>query len=127
MIKGIGAWLSSSWNNKCPRCRVGTLFVEPFVLLNPLHMPERCPHCSLKYEPEPGFYFGAMFISYILSSFVLLIVAAICVIYFGMTAEGMIGIVIIIGCIIYLKVLRLSRSVWIHITQKYDARFTVDK
>ncbi|KAA9338737.1 DUF983 domain-containing protein [Hymenobacter busanensis] len=27
-------------------------------------MPENCPVCGQAYEPEPGFYWGAMFISY---------------------------------------------------------------
>lgn len=115
--------ISSMWKNKCPRCRVGTLFVEPFVLAKPLNMPQRCVHCNLKFEPEPGFYFGAMFISYIISSFILLLVAGICVIYFDMTAEGMMVIVILIGAMMYLKLLRLSRSIWIHITERYDPTY----
>ncbi|GAA3917874.1 hypothetical protein GCM10022406_00750 [Hymenobacter algoricola] len=27
-------------------------------------MPAQCPVCGLAYEPEPGFYWGAMFVSY---------------------------------------------------------------
>lgn len=27
-------------------------------------MPARCPVCGQAYEPEPGFYWGAMFVSY---------------------------------------------------------------
>lgn len=27
-------------------------------------MPSHCPVCGQAYEPEPGFYWGAMFISY---------------------------------------------------------------
>ncbi|MDF7814703.1 DUF983 domain-containing protein [Hymenobacter sp. YC55] len=30
-------------------------------------MPERCPVCQVAYEPEPGFYWGAMFVSYAFS------------------------------------------------------------
>jgi hypothetical protein len=30
-------------------------------------MPARCPVCLVPYEPEPGFYWGAMFISYALN------------------------------------------------------------
>ncbi|TGE22483.1 DUF983 domain-containing protein [Hymenobacter aquaticus] len=30
-------------------------------------MPERCPVCGVAYEPEPGFYWGAMFVSYAFS------------------------------------------------------------
>jgi uncharacterized protein (DUF983 family) len=27
-------------------------------------MPEKCAHCGFKFEIEPGFYWGAMYISY---------------------------------------------------------------
>ena len=27
-------------------------------------MPAQCPVCAQSYEPEPGFYFGAMYISF---------------------------------------------------------------
>lgn len=30
-------------------------------------MHKHCPHCGASFEPEPGFYFGAMFVSYALS------------------------------------------------------------
>ena len=29
-------------------------------------MREECPHCQLKFEVEPGFFYGAMFLSYIM-------------------------------------------------------------
>jgi len=29
-------------------------------------MHEKCPHCGLKFEVEPGFFIGAMFVSYAL-------------------------------------------------------------
>jgi hypothetical protein len=27
-------------------------------------MNSHCPHCAVSLEPEPGFYYGAMFVSY---------------------------------------------------------------
>jgi Protein of unknown function (DUF983) len=30
-------------------------------------MNETCPNCGASFSPEPGFYFGAMFVSYGLS------------------------------------------------------------
>jgi len=30
-------------------------------------MPEYCPACGLKFEREPGFYFGAMYVGYAFS------------------------------------------------------------
>jgi uncharacterized protein (DUF983 family) len=53
---------------KCPRCHKGKLFVRqnPFNLKMLSKMPEKCSCCELLFEPEPGFYYGAMFVSYFL-------------------------------------------------------------
>lgn len=53
---------------KCPRCRQGDIF--KFPLFNVGHfwkMNAHCANCGMTFEPEPGFYFGAMFISYAFS------------------------------------------------------------
>lgn len=50
---------------RCPRCHEGHLFtysalnVTKFAL-----MPEQCPVCGQTFEPEPGFYFGSMYITF---------------------------------------------------------------
>ncbi len=113
------AWLKSSWRYTCPRCRQGQLFIEPFVLKKPLAMNETCSNCNLDFEPEPGFYFGAMFVSYIITSFLFLAVALFLVFKEGWSADGAMGIVLLIGAIIYLKILRLSRSLYIHMLVKF--------
>ncbi|WP_257883307.1 DUF983 domain-containing protein [Hymenobacter sp. DG01] len=58
---------------RCPRCHEGHLFTHSAA--NPVHfaeMPDRCPVCAQAYEPEPGFYWGAMFISYAFSTAIML-------------------------------------------------------
>ena len=53
---------------RCPRCHQGPLFSYPaYHLTKYAVMPERCPVCLVTYEPEPGFYWGAMFVSYAFS------------------------------------------------------------
>lgn len=50
---------------KCPRCHEGPLFLHSAA--NVAHfadMPAHCPVCQQTYEPEPGFYYGAMYISF---------------------------------------------------------------
>jgi uncharacterized protein (DUF983 family) len=52
-------------NARCPRCHEGRLFkYKWWNLLNFAQMHENCPHCDLRYEVEPGFFYGAMYISY---------------------------------------------------------------
>ncbi len=53
---------------RCPRCHEGQLFSHPaYNLTKFADMPTACPVCGQAYEPEPGFYFGAMFVSYAFS------------------------------------------------------------
>jgi uncharacterized protein (DUF983 family) len=114
--------LSSTFLYKCPKCRKGDLFAKPFHFKRPLDMPKRCEFCKQKFEPQPGYYFGAMFVSYILTSFLFLSIALSLIFYFGWSYNLTITIVIILGIILYFKVLRLSRSIWIHLDVKYDPR-----
>ena len=49
---------------RCPRCHQAPLFTYPATNLRHFTaMPAQCPVCGQSFEPEPGFYFGAMYIS----------------------------------------------------------------
>jgi len=112
--------LNSIFSKKCPRCRQTKLFAEPMMLNKPLEMNDRCTVCGQNFTPEPGFYYGAMFISYILSSFFFLFVAGVSIIYFDFTVEGAFGLILFFGAIMFLWLMRISRSLWIHFMIKYD-------
>lgn len=57
--------LSSFFSAKCPRCRTGNLFFFPFYHPTKFNKTkERCDFCDIKIEPEPGFFWGAMYFSY---------------------------------------------------------------
>ena len=111
--------MAAIWNYKCPRCREGNLFNQPFKIDDPLGMPYRCNVCGQRTEPEPGFYFGAMFISYGLSGILFLTLGGIMILGFGMTGRQTIISVVIVAVITFLLNLRLSRSIWIHLMVKY--------
>lgn len=50
---------------RCPQCREGKMFKYPFWRVDKFsEMHDNCPICGLRFEVEPGFWFGAMFISY---------------------------------------------------------------
>jgi uncharacterized protein (DUF983 family) len=51
-------------NCKCPRCRVGNVFNGATYSFKGDSMNIRCPHCDLKFEREPGYFYVAMFVSY---------------------------------------------------------------
>ena len=60
-----GTKLYSILRFKCPQCHEGDFFVaHPYNISKVGDTPERCPVCGLKYEKEPGFFQGAMYVSY---------------------------------------------------------------
>jgi uncharacterized protein (DUF983 family) len=104
---------------KCPKCRQGDLFLSPFNISKPIAMHEKCTNCNQDFEPEPGYYFGAMFISYIWTGWFCLFIVGIAMLIFGWSANQSIALLIGILVISYLWILRISRSMYIHLDVKY--------
>lgn len=62
---GKGSRFYSIFKMKCPRCQEGEFFVShPYDLKKAGDIHKNCPECGLKYSKEPGFYYGAMYVSY---------------------------------------------------------------
>jgi uncharacterized protein (DUF983 family) len=55
--------LGSIVRQRCPRCRMGSIFRYSIFRGFP-KMHERCPVCDLKFDREPGYFLGAMYVSY---------------------------------------------------------------
>ena len=51
---------------KCPRCRQGDIFSGKMYSLTFRGQVtnEFCPHCNLRFEREPGYFYVSMFVSY---------------------------------------------------------------
>ncbi len=49
---------SAIFHMRCPKCREGQVFAARFA------MNDRCPDCDLLFMREPGYFTGAMYISY---------------------------------------------------------------
>ena len=120
-------YLISCVKYMCPRCRSFKMFKDPFEISKPLEMHEKCEVCNQKFEPEPGFYFGAMFISYIISGFGILIPGLLLVFYFKWSVGATMALIIFVAIISGLKLMRFSRSLWIHFIVKYDENFARSK
>jgi uncharacterized protein (DUF983 family) len=110
---------------KCPRCQQGDLFPTPtFSFRAPFMMPEQCPNCQQSYMPEPGFYYGAMFISYIFMGWFCLFF----VMFFHWILDWSISrsfmLLIAVCALIFVYVFRLARSIWINLMVKYDPTAT---
>src|ERR1700674_1740133 len=57
------ATLGDVLHQRCPRCRQGRIFRYSIFRGFP-KMHERCPVCDLKFDREPGYFLGAMYVSY---------------------------------------------------------------
>ncbi|WP_443938928.1 DUF983 domain-containing protein [Pedobacter sp. MW01-1-1] len=49
---------------KCPRCRKGDIFTGKAYSLKLQKTNILCPHCGLKFEREPGYFYVAMYVAY---------------------------------------------------------------
>lgn len=109
-------------NYKCPRCRKGDLFLSPFNIHSPLAMNDRCSYCRQSFMPEPGYYYGAMFISYIWTAFASLGIVGLCLFVFGWSVNASMTFLIFIGIVSFFWVLRISRSMYIHLDVRYNEK-----
>jgi uncharacterized protein (DUF983 family) len=67
--------MGSILRQRCPRCRAGNIFRYSIFRGFP-KMHDRCPVCDLKFEREPGYFLGAMYVSYALGLVTVTIFAA---------------------------------------------------
>jgi uncharacterized protein (DUF983 family) len=113
--------LSNIFRLKCPRCQQGDLFeTHSFSFQKPFDMPKECARCRQSYWPEPGFYYGAMFISYIFMGWFCLGFVALFHWVFMFSINTSFLILIALCAFGFVYVFRLARSIWIHLTVKYD-------
>lgn len=116
-------------SNKCPRCHQGDVFVNsnPYKLKTLFLMHETCDHCGLKYDREPGFFFGAMFVSYALAAGWFMVWYAIQNFFLNLdTFEFAVGLVLSIVIMSPLS-LRWSRIIWMNFFYSYDKSFIKEK
>ena len=85
-------------------------------------MPGRCPHCDLNLMPEPGYYYGAMFISYIFTGWLFIGIIAILHWVLDWSLVASFGALLLFILIFFVYFFRLSRSLWINMNVKYDPK-----
>lgn len=108
-------------NNKCPRCHEGNFFEtsNPYNLHSFGRLNDRCPVCNEDFRREPGYYFGATYVSYALTvGFGIGLFLLLCVVF---SVEVVPFIITLTTLLILLLPIfyRLSRIIWIHFFVKY--------
>ena len=121
--KGSKAY--SIFNFKCPKCHEGDLFeTTTFSFQKSFEMPDKCPHCGTSYWPEPGFYYGAMFISYIFMGW--FCIGFVALLHWGLGWSTAASFALLIGvvAVFFVYIFRLARAIWINIVYKYDPKLS---
>ena len=99
----------------CPRCRSGRIFAGR------LRMNTRCPVCNERFERAPGYFVGAMYVSYAISIVVLGVLFAI--LRFGVVPSWPLERVLIVALAAYLlfvaPIFRWSRIIWIYLGERF--------
>jgi hypothetical protein len=84
-------------------------------------MHSACPHCKQSFEPEPGFYFGAMFVSYGINTALFIASwVALLFIYPNYSLGLLLGILVAVVLLSLPFSFRLSRSIWLAIFVRFD-------
>lgn len=103
--------------NKCPKCYKGQVFnTKNLLSFKPAVMQESCTHCHHTFNKEPGFYWGAMYVSYGLATLEMAIVYAICL-ALGANAVDVKNLVISILTVLVLFPFnfRMARLIWLYL------------
>lgn len=117
-----GSKFYSIFKFKCAHCHEGEFFVDrnPYNLRYVGDILEKCPVCQRRYSPEPGFYYGAMYVSYALgvAMFVTVYVAT-AVLY--PEAPMWLYISLIFGSLIFFGpyLYALSKTIWANLFFTY--------
>ena len=119
-----GSKLYSILTGTCPKCQNESMYLDKNMLHlgSILKMNEHCSHCGLKYQIEPSFFYGAMYVSYGLNVGVGIAAFIIAFVIFGSSLK--VAFIAIIASLILLFpfILRLSRNIYINMFVSYDPK-----
>ena len=106
---------------KCPKCKKGKMFnnLGNLLLFRMSKMNTICNVCNFKFEKEPGFFFGAMFVRYALVAAEM--IATIILFKFLLDFSYVNVLFITISTAVLLSTInfRISRSIWIYMFYNY--------
>ena len=119
-----GSKLYSILTGTCPKCQNESMYLDK----NPLHfnkilkMHENCSHCGLRYQIEPSFFYGAMYVSYGLNVAVGIAAFLISFVLFGYSLKVAFIAIIVTLILLFPFVLRWSRNIYINMFVSYDPK-----
>lgn len=99
----------------------GNFVSHPYDLSKVGDIHEHCDKCGLKYEKEPGFYYGAMYVAYALGVALFVTFWVSFNLFFNNISLGwQIGSIIIGTIVLSPYIYALSKIIWANFFIKYD-------
>ena len=117
-----GSTLNSILTGTCPKCHEESMYVEknPYKLNTLYKMHETCSHCKTRYQIEPSFFYGAMYVGYGLTVAIGVAIFVTLNVIFGVAVLPTF-ISIIVGIILLTPVTsRTARNIYINMFIHYD-------
>ncbi|MBA0885115.1 DUF983 domain-containing protein [Flavobacterium undicola] len=116
-----GSKLNSILTGTCPKCQNESMYLDknPYNLLSTLKMHEKCSHCGLRYQIEPSFFYGAMYVSYGLNVAIGIAVFIISYVFLHSSIETAFIAIVSALIILFPLVLRGSRNLYINMFVSY--------
>ena len=124
-----GLKINSILTGSCPRCQKESMYLDQNLIhfSKLLKMKEKCGHCGLKYQIEPSFFYGAMYVSYGLNVVLMIMVFLLSFFVFeAKVGTTFIAIIAVLG-IMFPFVMRLSRNIYINMFVSYDKKVLITK
>ncbi len=124
-----GSKLYSISHLTCPQCNEGKFLVSSIYDLRHVgDVRENCDVCGLKYSEEPGFYYGAMYISYGLGVALFVIIWASCNLFFqNIGVWKQIGLIVFFSIVLSPYLFALSKIIWANMFFHYNADAKLSK
>lgn len=106
---------------KCPRCHEGDLFLSKnaYSFSKLEKMPDKCAVCGQKNWPEPGFYYGAMYVSYALTIALSVAVFVAMIVLWRFDILWYLGLNAAAILLLFPPIFRISRAVWFNMFVSY--------
>ena len=117
-----GSKLYSILTGSCPRCQKESMYLDNNLLhlSKILKMNDHCSHCGLKYQIEPSFFYGAMYVSYGLNVAIGIAAFVLAFVLFNASIGTAFVTIVLSIIVLYPLVMRLSRSIYINMFVSYE-------
>ena len=115
----------STTTNKCPKCNKGKVFTldNPYTSKS-FKMNDNCTECDLKYEMEPGFFYGAMYVSYAMMSGIFIVWFFINHLWLNLGPWELFAYVTATMIIFFPIVFRWARTLWLNFFIHFDKKYS---